>query len=604
MIYEAAVTHHSASLASYYLQNGNGTHAYRYFGVHRLIDRQGWCYAFRVCAPGADQVSLVGEWDNWEPKPMYQLPDCGVWELIVHADICPEGLRYKYRIEKSGTVHYKSDPYARKCESGGEGASYICTEQHYLWQDRAYMERRMQVFSEHERYDYPINVYEVVLSDWFREENGTSKSIPFTGYRTIADMLAQYASDMGFTHVLIDNPCDQSSGRYGITSYFAPDGAMGSPDDFAYFVDRMHKEQIGVIARFECCRLAVHSGGLTDFDGENMYTAHFENQTYFRYEDPYATLLLYSSALFWLREYHLDGLYIDAQKMKHLQRSDVFLSKLSESVRTGVPDALMLIRGNLYRNLSAGSMMGGGGFDLVSDARSESALLDCFAMNPTLRIGRQAWREPARYLYAENGILALSSAITEKQYGSVMGSLYGSQAEKFAALRLLLMFMYCLPGKKLLFMGTELGQQAPWRLGEGVEWFLQELESHAALHAYARSLGRFYRECSMLWDCDCTKEGMAAVPVSECPDGVIAFKRFDRIGQELCVVLNFGMQQVKGVRVATGGRYPYYGCGFHTGGQVPQERYETDKEGNIILDLEGLQGIMLTPLEPRGGFWL
>lgn len=603
MLYETDQARGSAELAAYYLQNGKGTHAYRYFGVHRLVDRQGWCYVFRVSAPGADRVSLVGEWDGWEPWPMLRLESSGVWELYVSAEICPEGLRYKYLIQKGTDMHYKADPYARKSESGGEGASFICTESHYVWSDGAFLSERAQTYTEHTFYSYPMNVYEVELSGWLGASDIAYGGKKSANYREIADLLAQYAADMGYTHLLIHSPCRQGAGKYGLSTWFAPDASLGTPDDFAYFMDRMHKERIGVIMELECCALGTHAAGQMDFDGAGMYTAYRNGKACFDYDDPYATTLLYSAALFWLREFHLDGLYINTRDMVADRSSGNFVRELAHAVHKGVPGALLIIRGAGYRGLTAHSALGGLGYDLLLDFAAESALLDCFSMPASLRLGRMAWRDPAKQLYAESGILALSSEIAARRSVSVMESLHGSHSQKFDAMRLLLMYMTCLPGKKLLFMGNEIGQISAWSIEQGVEWFVQEFDSHKALRSYVKAINALYLHTPALWECDFTKDGLAKVHVENAPEGLIAFKRFNRAGGEVCAVLHFGEQDAKDIRVAVGGRYPYYTCVFSTKEQVQQMRLQTDGLGMLSLDLDGLSGVMLCPVEPAGGFW-
>ncbi|MBQ7379246.1 MAG: hypothetical protein IJW70_06145 [Clostridia bacterium] len=604
MVYKTQSSKGAASLAAYYLQKGKGTHAYRYFGVHRLLDRPGWCYVFRVAAPGAERVSLVGEFNAWEAAPMQRLENSGVWELIIIADICPEGLRYKYRVEKNGKIHYKSDPYARMSESVGEGASFIYTESHFIWGDSGYLAERAARYGEHEHYAYPMNIYEVDQLFWLGDEDAGYVGVASRNYRSIADLLSQYVTDMGYTHVLIHCPCQQSGGKDGIVTYFAPDASLGTPDDFAYLIDRLHKEHVGVIMELACREPGTHAGGLGNYDGAGMYTKQEKDALFFDYTDPYATTLLYSSALFWLREYHLDGLYIDASEMTADYATGVFVRELVASVRRGMGDALLLLRGTGYRGSSVQQRFGGLGFDFVLDFASEASLLDCFAMPPALRLGRQAWRDPTGNLFAENCIFALSSALSTKQSRSVMGSLDGSHGEKFAAMRLLLLYMTCLPGKKLLFMGNEIGQISPWSARDCVEWFLQDFESHRHLRVFVRALNHFYLQTAALWDCDYSKDGTASVPLENAPDGLVAFKRFDRTGRHVCVLLHFGTERACGVRIFVGGRYPYYACVFATDDCIGELRLQTDARGMLCLDVEGLCGMILAPIEPASGFWI
>ncbi|MBQ5793227.1 MAG: hypothetical protein IIW17_04340 [Clostridia bacterium] len=591
----------AAFLAAYYLQNGKGTHAYRYFGVHRLLEGQGWSYVFRVAAPGADGVALVGEWNDWQPASMQRLAGSGVWEIVWQTDICPEGLRYKYRVQKGESVHDKADPYARMSESSGEGASVICTELHYAWQDDAYLELRAQKYADHVRYAYPMHVYEVDPVRWLGDERVLTGTVP--SYRVIADLLAQYAADMRYTHLLLRFPGLQSGGREGLITRFAPDGMLGTPDDFAYLIDRMHKQGLGVILEMDCRCAGTHSAGVCNLDGCNLYAHAGHGAPQLDLTDPYATALLYSSALYWLRQYHVDGLYLNAEGMMPNRATGDFVHTLAAAVRAGVPDALLLLRASGYRGLSAGQALGGLGYDLVIDPATEAALLDCFSMSSALRVSREAWREIARGLYTEDAIIALSSAICTRQAGSVMGSLGGTHAEKFATMRLLYLFMICLPGKKLTFMGTELGQLTSACLSEGVEWFLRDVRSHAELLAFVKALHVYYLQTPPMWECDYSRDGLAGVECRDAPQGVLAFKRFDRAGREVCAVFNMSNQPAKGVRLVTGGRYPYYECAFSTFPDGSSERLQTDGQGCLQLDLEALSGTVLTPIIPTGGFW-
>lgn len=601
MGYETAQSKGGAFLAAYYLQNGKGTHAYRYFGVHRLPEGQGWSYVFRVAAPGADGVALVGEWNAWEPAPMHRIAGSGVWEITWHTDICPEGLRYKFRVQKGERVHDKADPYARMSESGGEGASVICTESHYAWQDEGYLAKRAQRYGDHVRYAYPMQIYEVDPARWLGADPELAGVEP--GYRAVGDLLSQYAADMGYTHLLLRFPGLQNGGRGGMITRFAPDGTLGTPDDLAYLIDRMHKQGIGVLLEIECRFAGTHASGLCDFDGCGLYARTSKEETLLDLTDPHATTLLYSSALYWLREYHADGLYLNAEGMIPDRASGEFVRTLASAVRTGMPDALLLLRAGGYRGLSAGQALGGLGYDFVIDPATEAALLDCFAMTSELRINRQAWREVAKGIYSEDAVLSLSSALCARQAGSVMGSLSGEHAQKFATVRLLYLFMTCLPGKKLTFMGNELGQPSSAALPEGVAWFLRQLPSHAQLFAYVKALNAFYLYTPPLWECDCSKDGLAAVECRDAPRGVIAFKRFDRAGREVCAVFNMSDLPAKGIRLVTGGRYPYYECAFSTSPGTCPARLQTDAEGCVTLDLDPLCGMILTPLVPSGGFW-
>ena len=598
MGFEAGQSKGAAQLAAYYLQNGKGTHAYRYFGVHRLALSQGFTYAFRVCAPGADRVSLVGEWNGWQPIPMQRLAECGAWECTWHTDICPEGLRYKYRVQTGERVHDRADPYARRSESGGEGASVICTESHYIWRDSAYLARRAQKYADHEHYAYPMHVYEAEPRHWLSAEYAPSGDLP--SYRAFADLLSQYAADMGYTHVLLRFPGRQNGGRGDMITRFAPDASLGTPDDFAYLVDRMHKQNIGVLLELECRYAGSHVSGLCDFDGCGLYAHAGHDAPLLQPEDPYASALLYSSALFWLREYHADGLYLNAQGMPCDRSWGTFVRTLASCVRKGMPDALLVLRAGGYRGLSAAQSLGGLGYDLIVDPRAERALLDCFSMSAELRVSRRAWKEAAHGLYAENTLVSLSGALSD----SVMGSLSGSHAEKFATARLLYLFAACLPGKKLSFMGNELGQPTAATLPEGVAWFLRQIPSHAELCAYAKALNEYYLGTPALWERDFSKDGLCAVECVDAPDGVIAFKRFDGAGREVCVVLNMGAQTEQGIVLAVGGRYPYYACAFATHPMEAEMRFATGNSGCVTLDLAPLSGMILAPVIPAGGFWL
>lgn len=598
MVYETRQGKGSTELAAYYHQNGKGTHAYCYFGVHRLRERQGFCYCFRVSAPGADRVSLVGEFNAWDPAAMQRIENTDVWELTVVADICPEGLRYKYKIERGEHACYKADPYARQSESGGEGASLIFTESHHSWRDREYLENRLKQYIGQARYSMPINIYEVILGDWLGQAD---PSLAPAFYRALGDLLSQYVADMGYTHVLLRQGCAQSGGKDGLVTLFAPDCALGTPDDFAYFVDRMHTEHIGVLLDLPCVYVGTHAGGLADFDFNGLYTSAQSGNRIFNYQDSYATALLYSSACFWISEYHVDGIYVDATDMQATASTGEFLRTLSASVRQRMPDALLILRADSYRGLTAVQDFGGIGYDFVVDNAAEHALADCFCMSQTLRLGRRAWQAVTERLYAEHTLLALSERLAW-QGRSVLGNMNGTQSERFSAMRTLLLYMISLPAKTLSFMGNEIGSVTPYRRGEGVPWFLQELPFHADLQAYVRALGRFYLATPALWECDGVRDAIASVPLENAPDGVVAYKRFERSGREVCILLNFSQTPAERVRVRVGGLHPYRKTVFDT--QNKQEQlFEADAEGWICLDLAGLSGKVLKPQAPLGGFW-
>lgn len=359
-----------------------------------------------------------------------------------------------------------------------------------------------------------------------------------------------------------------------------------------------------MIMELECRAPGTHVGGLVDFDCAGAFACMRDGRTHFDYADPYATTLLYSAAMFWLRELHLDGLYINTEGMQAGRQTGELIRNMSESVRRGVADALLILRASGYHGLSVEPALDGLGYDLIIDPRAERALLDIFSMPPELRLGRQACREPARCLYAENSILALSSELILERASSVFGALDGTHAQKFAAMRLLYLFMACLPGKKMSFMGNEFAQLSAWTPRESVEWFVRELDSHKDFNRYVKALNALYLRTPSLWECDSTRYGLEAVTLENAPEGVIAFRRFDRAGREVCALINFGQQEATGVRIRLGGRYPYYEQIFSTGEQTDPLRLQTDADSCVTTNLPGLYGVLLAPQLPQSGFWI
>ncbi len=565
--------------ALYLFHQGTNFSSYEYLGVHKG-DVGLFSYTFRVWAPNAEAVFVTGDFCSWDSgAEMHLHRDSGVWEITVNSDESLEGTFYKYAIHRCGHTFLKADPYAVSQETMQNTASVIRTEIPYSWGDNAWIaerkKRRMLAQRRKNKHYFsePVNIYEMHLGSWHTENDAsTADGTHYLSYREIADRLLPYLTEMGYTHVelmpVMEHPYDGSWG-YQITGYFAPTARYGSPEDFMYFIDTMHKGGIGVILDWVPAHFPKDAHGLYEFDGGPLYeyqgADRMEHKGWgtrcFDVGRTEVQSFLVSNALFWFRVYHIDGLRVDAvasmlyldydrvpgewipnvNGTNHNLEAIAFFQKLNKAVFGEFPDALMIAEESTAWPMITRPVHDGGlGFNFKWNMGFSNDLFEYVAADPIYR----KWMHtkltfPLMYAFDENYILPVSHDEIVHGKRSLLDKMFGPYEEKFATMRTFLMYMMSLPGKKLTFMGTEFGQFREWDYQNSLEWFLLEYPRHAQLHRFVRDLNRQYLLRRPLWEIDDGWEGFSWIDADNADEGIISYRRMDTAGKEIVCVMNF-----------------------------------------------------------------
>lgn len=535
---------------------GSHTRLYEVMGAH--LDADG--AVFRVWAPNAGQVSVVGDFNGWRPEADVMTPgDSGVWEA--HVDGVRAGHHYKFRIWPRAGSHAfeKADPHAFAAEVAPRTASVV-TDLGYEWHDAEWMATRRDRNSLHA----PISVYEVHLGSWKRDRE--------VNYRTIAPVLADHVERCGFTHVellpIMEHPFYGSWG-YQTTGYYAPTSRYGTPQDFMAFVDHMHQRGIGVILDWVPSHFPNDEYALARFDGTHLYE-HADprlgfhpdwNSLIFNYDRHEVRSFLLSSAHFWLDRYHIDGLRVDAvASMLYLDYSRkegewipnehggrenlgaiAFLRQLNESVYADFPDVQTYAEeSTAWPMVSRPTDVGGLGFGLKWDMGWMHDTLRYLAREPIHRSFHHhelTFRQV--YAFSENFILPLSHDEVVHGKGSLLAKQPGDRWQKLAGLRLLYGYQFTQPGKKLLFMGSELAMEREWHHDRELDWGLLENPEHDGVRRWVSDLNNVYRNEPALHRHDCDPSGFEWVESDDANNSVLAWLRRADPDRPLLVVVNF-----------------------------------------------------------------
>jgi len=542
-----------------------GTHAglYRLLGAH-LLDRDGTPgVAFATWAPNARAVSVVGDFNSWDAaaNPLASLGSSGIWEGFVPGAV--EGQRYKFHIASNlGGSLLKADPFAFRSEDAPSTASIIHSLG-YEWSDRDWMANR----AAHNRHDAPISIYELHIGSWMRDDGRP------LSYRELAPRLAAYIAAHGFTHVeflpVMEHPFYGSWG-YQTTGYFAVTGRYGSPQDFMYLVDTLHQHGIGVILDWVPSHFPADDFALARFDGSHLFEHADPRRGYhpdwgsliFNYGRHEVRSFLLSSALFWLDLFHADGIRVDAvASMLYLDysrkagewlpnefggREDLqaisFLRKLNEIAYASHPDIQMFAEeSTAWPMVSRPTSMGGLGFGFKWDMGWMHDTLKYLAEDPVhRRYHHHQLTFRALYGFTESFVLALSHDEVVHGKGSLLAKMPGDDWQKFANLRTLLAYMWCLPGKKLLFMGGEFGQWAEWNHEASLDWSLTALERHSGLQRLTGDLNALYRGTPALHTTDSDPAGFEWIDCNDGDQSTLSFLRRTVDGsQQLAIICNF-----------------------------------------------------------------
>lgn len=561
-----SVKNEDLSVPVYLFHQGNNAKSYEFMGSHRIDEDT---VVFRVWAPHATAVSVVGDFNDWDKNtdPMYKISD-SLWETEVSGKIQPY-TNYKYAITgRNGNTIMKSDPYGYHMETRPGTATKFYEMDNYEWNDESWLQNR----AANRIYDMPVNIYEVHAGSWKRFSDGN----PFS-YRKLADELIPYVLDMGYTHIefmpLSEYPFDGSWG-YQVCGYYAATSRYGTPDDLRYLIDKCHQSGIGVILDWVPAHFPKDECGLYEFDGEPCYEyadpKKGEHKSWgtkvFDFGRCEVQSFLISNALFWIEQYHVDGIRVDAvASMLYLNydRKDgewipnvnggvenleavAFLQKLNESVFRDHDDVMMIAEeSTAWPMVSKPTDMGGLGFNFKWNMGWMNDVIRYFNLDGLSRkYNHDCLTFSFFYAFSENFILPISHDEVVHGKGSLINKQPGNPDipeeynAKFAGLRSMLAYMYTHPGKKLLFMGSEFGQFKEWDYESELDWGLLEYDMHRKTRDFTRALNNFYRSTPELWRIDYSWEGFEwIIPDDNC-NSVLAYKRkSDK--DELYIILNF-----------------------------------------------------------------
>ena len=549
----------------YLFHIGNNYQAYKLLGAHPCEYQGTHGVRFAVWAEHAQAVYVVGEFSGWQGQEQYALhmqPESRVWVgFIPHL---AEGTAYKYLlVSPDGENIFKADPMAFAAECRPGTCSVVSKLGDYQWQDAAWQQKQVG----HSSYNQPMLIYEVHLGSWRLDADGQP-----LGYRELASTLVPYVKEMGYTHLellpISEYPFDGSWG-YQITGYYAPTSRYGSPGDFKYFVDICHQNGIGVLLDWSPGHFCKDAHGLRAFDGRPMYepedTLRAENIEWgtmnFDYGRTEVQSFLISNAFYWLDEFHIDGLRIDAvSNMLYLNyaRSDggwrpnryggsgnleamEFIKRLNIAVFEFFPQALMIAEESTdWPGMSRPVYVDGMGFNYKWNMGWMNDMLRYIAKDPIFRKWEhQLLTFSLMYAFSENYVLPLSHDEVVHGKRSLLEKMPGTYEQKFDNLRVFLAYWMAHPGKKLLFMGSEFAQFIEWKYYDSLDWHLLTYPIHHDFCEFMRSLNWFYRDNSALWELDCSPSGFEWLDCHDFEHSIVAFQRKNQQGDFIIVICNF-----------------------------------------------------------------
>jgi 1,4-alpha-glucan branching enzyme len=544
-----------------------GTHyrAWEKFGSHRLSSGGVTGVHFAVWAPNAQRVSVVGDFNRWDGRvhPMRRLIPSGIWEIFI-PDL-PDGACYKYEVRTpAGHLLEKADPYGRRFEVPPNTASIIWSDGQYQWRDDEWIRNRSALETWHDR---PMSVYEVHLGSWRRVPEQSHR---YLSYRELADQMVPYVRDLGFTHIelmpVMEHPFSGSWG-YQVIGFFSPTSRFGNPDEFRYFVDVCHRNGIGVILDWVPGHFPKDRHGLAQFDGTSLYEhadprkgEHMDWGTLiFNYGRNEVRTFLMSNALYWLEEFHIDGLRVDAvASMLYLDYSRqpgewipnqyggrenleavAFLQQLNTETHGRVPGTMTVAEeSTAWPAVSRPTYLGGLGFTFKWNMGWMHDMLEYLRQDPVHR----RWHHSRitfsmLYAFTENFVLPFSHDEVVHGKRSMLDKMPGDLWQKHAALRTLYGYMFGHPGKKLLFMGGEFGQWREWNYDSSLDWHLLEDHRHHGLWQWVRDLNHAYQREPSLHQVDFEGAGFSWIDCNDNENSIVSMIRKARDPNDFTVML-------------------------------------------------------------------
>ncbi len=561
---------------AYLFHQGTNFAAYQYLGCHEIIENGTYVYTFRTWAPSADCVSLVGDFSGWDtPVSMDRITEKGVFECKISSQNSLQGTCYKYRITRGEKTYLKGDPYAQFSKGMDDGASVIFSSS-YTFSDAEYMEYRKKNISVrgNSYLPVPINIYEVHLGSFLRHENNS-----YYSYRELAAILVPYVKYMGYTHVeflpITEYPYDGSWG-YQVGAFFAPTSRFGTPDDFRFLIDAFHMAGIGVILDFVPAHFPKDAWGLYEFDGGPLYEYQGMDRMesaswgtrFFDLGREEVQSFLISAAFFYCKEFHVDGLRVDAvASMLYLDydraagewipntfggrenlEAIAFIKKMNSALLSEFPDVMTIAEESTdFDGVTRPVSMGGLGFSMKWNMGWANDFYRYLSTDPVFRRHHhKALTFPLMYAFHSNYVLPISHDEVVHGKKSFIEKMYGSYEDKFSEFRSALLLQMTYPGKKLLFMGTEFAQFREWDYDSSLEWFMLDHKKHVYARDYVRALNLLYLATPALWEQDFSNSGFRWLLPDEENKNLIAFERIALNGECVRIVISFSgtMQDV------------------------------------------------------------
>ena len=599
--------------------SGRDCRAFDYMGAHPFVQDGEQGYLFRVYAPEAEKVSVMGEFNDWNRDADYMTRDeQGIWEKFIPN--IPEYAAYKYSVwAKSGDVFDKSDPYGFHFETRPGNATKAYDIDGYEWGDASWLDWRKK----HLPYSNPVNIYECHLGSWKMHEDGN-----FYSYRQLADELVPYVKEMGYTHIefmpLTEYPFDGSWG-YQVIGYFAATSRYGTPKDLMYLIDKAHQAGLGVIMDWVPAHFPKDGCGLVEFDGSHLYEyadpLKMEHKDWgtrvFDYGKVSTRNLLFSSAMFWIEKFHMDGLRVDAvASMLYLDynrqgewRPNVhggrenleavdFLRLLNEYILTDHPDVMMIAEeSTAWPMVTKPGYDGGLGFNFKWNMGWMNDMLCYCSADPFFRKDmHDKITFSFMYAFSENYILPLSHDEVVHGKCSLISKMPPPYENQFGGLRALYGYMAAHPGKKMLFMGGEFAQFSEWAYQRGLDWMLLDYPAHRQMQAYVKALNHFYLATPQLWEQDTDWRGFEWISHEDNRNNIIAFRRVAKDGSDIVVVVNFSPEEQQEYRIGvpitgtyeeifTSDKTEFGGSGMANGKLKTENKPMHGQEQSIVLKI-------------------